>query len=202
MVRLVGAGTLTILLASAGANAQDNSAAEQATHAITPAERVSWVADEAFSPGSLTMGLFDAGLMTATNWPREWHRSPSGFARRVGDDRATDIIASGVEAGVGALWHEDPRYARVGGRHIGRRLRHVFTNVALAPRPDGHLTPAWGRFTGLVVGNVVENSWLPPSARTGGVMTVRILDGLLDRLAGNAWDEFWPDVRAHVLHHR
>lgn len=203
MGRLITAGVLTVLLASAGADAQDTPAADARPAApLTRAERVAWVVDEAFSPGSLSMGLFDAGLMTATNWPPDWERTPAGFARRFGDDRATDIVASAVEAGAGALWHEDPRYVRVGGRGIGRRVRHVFSNVAFAPRNDGRLAPAWGRFTGIVVGNLVENSWLPPSARTRRVMTIRLLDGLLDRLAGNAWDEFWPDVREHVLRRR
>lgn len=201
MVRVLAAGTLTVLLGASGVHAQDAPAAEAHRSApITSAERVSWVADEVYSPGSLTMGLLDAGLMTATNWPREWHRTPAGLARRFGDDRATDIIASAVEAGLGALWHEDPRYVRVGGRRLGKRMHHVFTNVVLAPRADGHLAPAWGRFAGIAAGNMVENSWLPPSARTGRVMTVRMLDGLLDRLAANAWDEFWPDVRSHLRH--
>jgi hypothetical protein len=53
---------------------------------------------------------------------------------------------------------------------------------------------AWARFAGNTVNNVIENAWLPPSATTPRQTALRSLDGLLGRLAGNLWDEFWPDV--------
>ena len=70
--------------------------------------------------------------------------------------------------------------------------------VVLAPRPDGHLAPAWGRYAGNVFNNVIENAWLPPSMTTPGQTALRSANGLLGRLVGNLFDEFWPDVRRRL----
>ena len=66
--------------------------------------------------------------------------------------------------------------------------------VLLAPRRDGHLAPAWGRYAGNVFNNTIENTWLPPSVTTPGRTALGTAAGLAGRLGGNLWDEFWPDV--------
>ena len=69
--------------------------------------------------------------------------------------------------------------------------------MVLAQRRDGSLKPAWGRYAGNVLNNLIENTWLPPSITTGGQTAWRSGLGLLGRLGGNAWEEFWPDVVRH-----
>ena len=49
-----------------------------------------------------------------------------------------------------------------------------------------------------VFNNVIENAWLPPSVTTPGQTALRSANGLLGRLVGNLWDEFWPDVRKRI----
>jgi hypothetical protein len=66
--------------------------------------------------------------------------------------------------------------------------------VFLAQRRDGSLQPAWGRYVGNTLNNVLENAWLPPSMTTGRQTALRSGLGMLGRLGGNAWEEFWPDV--------
>ncbi len=70
--------------------------------------------------------------------------------------------------------------------------------MILAPRRDGHLAPAWGRYAGNVFNNVIENAWLPPSATTGQMTALRSVNGLVGHAAGNLWREFWPDVREMI----
>jgi hypothetical protein len=65
--------------------------------------------------------------------------------------------------------------------------------VVLAHHPEGHLG-AWGRYVGNTVNNVIENTWLPPSATTWGQTTWRSAAGFGTRAIGNVWEEFWPDV--------
>ena len=99
-----------------------------------------------------------------------------------------------IEAGLGALWGEEPRYIPSGRRKIGERARYVIKTTFLTQRPDGHLAPAWGRYAGNVFNNLIENAWLPPSVTTPGQTVTRSLLGMASRLGGNAWDEFWPDA--------
>lgn len=70
--------------------------------------------------------------------------------------------------------------------------------VVLAPRRDGHLAPAWGRFAGAVGSNVVQNTWLPSRLTTPKETALRIASSLLGRLASNVWLEFWPDLRRRL----
>jgi hypothetical protein len=164
--------------------------------AATTSDRITWAVDGTIGLRSLTVvGPLGAAFLTATNSPEEWGRSWSGVVKRYGQREADVAISNGLEAGVGALWGEDPRYIPSGRKGIWPRARYAIETTVLAQRPDGHLAPAWGRFVGNTLNNVIENTWLPPSATTPGQTLLRAGLGLLSRLGGNAWEEYWPDAR-------
>jgi hypothetical protein len=162
---------------------------------ITGAERVDYVVDGTIGAKSLAVGVIAAGWQTGINTPEEWGRTGTGFARRYLQREADVAISNSLEAGLGAIWGEDPRYFRSNRRGLWPRVRYAMKTVVLAPRRDGELKVAWARLASNVVNNVIENSWLPPSATTAGHTTLSSVNGLLGRLLGNLWGEFWPDVR-------
>ncbi len=161
---------------------------------ITSQERREWVADGILAPKSLGTGVMIGTWLTAIGSPKEWQGS-SGFTKRALTIQADNGISKSIEAGLGLLWGEDPR-SRPSGRHsFGTRLGYAMKTVVLAPRPDGHLAPAWGRFAGTVGSNVVQNAWLPSRLTTPRGTAGRVATGLLGRLATNMWEEFGPDLR-------
>lgn len=163
---------------------------------ITPFERVQWIVDGTVGQRSLlVVGVLAASFQTAVNTPSEWERSWSGFGKRYAQREADVAISNTIEAGLGALWGEEPRYIPSSERRIGPRVRYAIKTAFLAQHRDGTLHPAWARYAGNTVNNVIENAWLPPSATTAGQTTLRSLLGLLTRIGGNAFEEFWPDVR-------
>ncbi|HEY7293152.1 MAG TPA: hypothetical protein VH583_25170 [Vicinamibacterales bacterium] len=162
--------------------------------AVTPAERIDWLLEGQVSPRSNGVGVLSAWWQTTWVTPEEWGFSWSGFGKRYLERQADIAISGGLEAGVGAIWGEDPRYIPCSCRRFWQRTRWAMKTVLLAPRPDGHLAPAWGRVVGNTLNNVIENAWLPPSVTTPGETTLRSVNGFLGRLAGNLFDEFWPDV--------
>jgi len=165
---------------------------------ITKGERLGWIVDGTIGPKSLAIGVLAGGWDTAFNTPEEWGRSWSGFAKRYVQREADVAISSSLEAGLGAIWGEDPRYFQSRQKGIWPRTRYAMKTVFLAPRRDGRLAPAWGRVAGNVFNNVIENSWLPPSVTTGQQTALRSAEGFVGRLIGNLWSEFWPDVSRHV----
>jgi hypothetical protein len=166
---------------------------------ISRDQRIDWIVDGIVGPRSLVVvGPLAAGLQTAIDVPKEWGRSWSGFGKRYLEREADVAISNSLEAGLGAIWSEDPRYPRSTRRGIWPRARYAIKAVVLAPRRDGRMALAWGRFAGNVFNNIIENAWLPPSLTTPGQTTLRSVDGLLGRLAGNLWEEFWPDVKAKL----
>ncbi len=162
---------------------------------ITAAERIDWTIVGTGGAQSLGVGVLAATWNTGfNNTPDEWGRSWSGFGKRYMQREADVAISNTMEAGFGALWGEEPRYIRSGRRGIWPRARYAMKVVFLTQRRDGRLAPAWGRYLANTLNNVVENTWLPPSARTVGATTGRSLQGFLGRLGGNLWEEFAPDV--------
>jgi hypothetical protein len=147
----------------------------------------------------LLVGPLGAAWQTGFNQPSEWERSWSGFGKRYLQREADVAISNSIEAGLGAIWGEEPRYVRSGRHGIGARAKYAIQTAFVTQRRDGRLALAWGRYAGNTINNVIENSWLPPSATTPGQTILRCALGFLTRMGGNAWEEFWPDV-ARRLH--
>jgi hypothetical protein len=165
---------------------------------ITGGERVRWAVDGTIGLASLGIGVLAGGWDTAINTPEEWGRSFSGFGKRYVQREADVAISSTIEAGVGAIWGEDPRYIRSQRKGLWPRARYAIKTVFVAPRHDERLQPAWGRLAGNTINNVIENSWLPPSVTTPGQTVLRSAQGYTGRLAGNLWSEFWPDIKKRM----
>ncbi|HEY2908389.1 MAG TPA: hypothetical protein VGJ29_20960 [Vicinamibacterales bacterium] len=159
------------------------------------AERRDWIVDGTVGPRSLlVVGPLATIWQTGFNTPSEWGRTWTGVEKRYGEREVDVALSSAIEAGLGALWGEDPRYVPSGRRGIWPRARYAIKTAFVAQRRDGRLAPAWGRYAGNVLNNVIENAWLPPSVTTARQTTFRSALGMAGRLGGNAWDEFWPDV--------
>jgi hypothetical protein len=165
---------------------------------ITGMQRIDWIVDGTVGRKSLfVVGPLATVWQTAWNNPEEWGRGVDGIAKRYAEREVDVAISNSIEAGVGALWGEEPRYIRSGRKGIWPRARYTMKTVFLTQRRDGSLNLAWGRIAGNTVNNVIENAWLPPSVSTPGQTVWRSALGFLGRLCGNAWEEFWPDVVRH-----
>jgi hypothetical protein len=162
---------------------------------ITGAQRVDWIVDGTVGPQSLAIGVVAASWQTGFNVPQEWGRTWSGYGKRYIEREADVAISNTIEAGLGAIWSEEPRYIASGRHGVWPRARYALKTVFLAQRSNGRLAPAWGRYAGNVFNNVIENAWLPPSVTTWGQTTLRSANGFLSRALGNLWEEFGPDLR-------
>jgi hypothetical protein len=162
---------------------------------ITTTRRIDWIVDGTIGRRSLTIvGPLATAWLTAFNTPEEWGRGASGIAKRYAQREADVAISNTIEAGLGALWDEDPRYIASGRKGIWPRARYALKTSVLAQGRDGRLRPAWGRYAGNTLNNLIENSWLPPSQTTATQTAVRSGMGIVSRMGGNLWEEFWPDI--------
>lgn len=210
---IVGVFAVAMMSSVRGASAQDVPAADGVSFAfdsaqaasssadpslppITPSLRGRWLVEGAIGPESLLfVGPMSAAWSTALNQPEEWGHSWSGFGKRYLEREADVAIANTIEAGLGAIWGEDPRFIPSRKRGIWPRAGFAIKTTFVAPGRDGHLRPAWARYAGKTAKNYIENAWMPPSARTPTEMLLRTAQGFSGRLLGNLWEEFWPDVR-------
>lgn len=179
---------------------QTTTAPPGADQPMTGAERVQWIVDGTVGLKSLTVvGPIGTAWQTAWNQPSEWGQTWSGAGKRYLQREADVAISSTLEAGLGAIWGERADYIRSGRKGFRPRLNYALKTVFLAYRPDGQLAPAWGRYAGNTVNNVIENTWLPPSATTWGQTTWRCAAGFGTRAIGNVWEEFQPEIMRVVF---
>src|SRR5947209_2995410 len=86
---------------------------------ITGAQRVEWIVDGTIGKRSLSVvGPLATVWQTGFNTPDEWGRGTSGVARRYAEREADVAISNTIEAGLGAIWGEEPRYIRSGRKGI------------------------------------------------------------------------------------
>jgi hypothetical protein len=198
--------TLTFLLAALllplSARAQPAAKTEaRSDQPMTAEERIDWIVDGTIGPKSLfVVGVIGTAWQTAWNTPSEWGQTWSGAGKRYLEREADVAISNTIEAGLGAIWGERANYIPSHKRGIKPRLGYALKTVFLAYRPDGHLAPAWGRYAGNTVNNLIENAWLPPSVTTWQQTTWRSASGFGTRALGNVWEEFWPDVSRRLFH--
>jgi hypothetical protein len=165
---------------------------------IDTAQRIDWIVGGTIGARSLGVGVLATAWQTGWNTPEEWGRTWRGAGKRYAAREADVAISNTIEAGLGAIWGEEPRYIPAPPGTVRSRVRHALNTVLLAQRRDGHLAPAWGRYAGNVLNNVIENAWLPPSITTTRQTAIRSANGFLGRIAGNLWEEFWPDIRRRI----
>ena len=99
-----------------------------------------------------------------------------------------------MEAGLGAIWGEDPRYFRTQGQPFKKRVVDVLDLTVRAYYPDGQRHFAYARLSANAGSSFLSNTWRVPSESDWQSALTRVLSGIGGRAAGNAAYEFFPDV--------
>jgi hypothetical protein len=169
---------------------------------ITAEQRLKWFAVNSFGPASLTGGLFSAGFGTLVNRPRQYGPHWEGFGDRYGMRLTGVLTSNAMEASVGALWGEDPRYPRDSGQSFPNRIGHVVKWTFVARDRNGGTMPAYARYVATAGNNFLSNTWRESSEADAQHALERTALGFLARLSGNAFKEFWPDVKNGLFHRK
>jgi hypothetical protein len=185
---------------TASVDSQSQAALQSDTSAITPEQRLGWILKSTLGPRNLAAGIFVSGLSTWRNQPPEYGPHWEGYGKRYGLRLTVGGTSNVIEAGLGSIWGEDPRYKRAQGQPVGRRVLHVFTSTVVTHDRNGDPMPAYARFIAVPGGNLVSNLWRPDSQATVGDAFGRVGYGFLSRVIGNAFSEFFPDLREHAFH--
>jgi len=166
---------------------------------ITSSQRSGWLVKSTVGPTSLLLaGPLSAAIGTARNIPSEYGTHWDGFGKRNGM-RLTGIATGNlIEAGLGAVWGEDPRYFHSPTRGVWPRVKYVIRTTFLAPHRDGRWHPAYARFAGDIGNNFLSNTWRADSISNSKDALGRTMLGFVGKLAGNAFSEFWPDLKKHL----
>jgi hypothetical protein len=171
------------------------SPAPRALPPIDAHERERWLLHENLDPAVLLQNVAVGGIYTLTNSPKEYGPHWEGFGKRVGMVTAEYGVKTVMEAGLGSLWGEDPRYERTHGQSLATRLGHVIEMTFLARNREGNTMPAYARYLAIPGSSFLSNTWRPDSEASAGDAAVRTGLGFLTRMGENAYKEFRPRHR-------
>ncbi|HXE63102.1 MAG TPA: hypothetical protein VN519_06150 [Bryobacteraceae bacterium] len=166
--------------------------AQNAYSPITGSERVRWLAGQNFGPAGVLEDVGIAAESTRVNSPREYGTHWTGFEKRFGMITANYGVTTTMEAGLGSLWGEDPRYARSEGRPFINRLGRVVKLTFLAHNRAGNTVPAYARLLAIPGASFAANAWMPDSQATLSDAALRTGLSFLGRMGANAYREFRP----------
>jgi len=122
----------------------------------------------------------------------------AGFGKRYGLRMSTTGTSNVMEAGLGYLRGEDPRYRRAAGEPFRGRVVHIIKGTFYTTNADGAERLAYARFGAYAGSNFLSNTWRPDSRTGPGNTCVRIGFSFLNKMASNAFEEFWPDVKRRL----
>lgn len=162
---------------------------------ITPKQRLIWFTRSTVGVESLVFaGPVTAGWGTAFHHPPEYNTSWEGFGQRYGMRLTGVSTGNAMEASLGALWGEDPRYFRTEGQPFKKRVVNVLDLTFRAYRDDGERHFAYARLAGNVGNNFLSNTWRVPSDSDWQSASIRVLEGIAGKAVGNAAYEFVPQL--------
>lgn len=162
--------------------------------AITAEGRFFWFVRSTVGPRSLVAGLFSAGYGTAVNNPHEYGTHWVGFGQRYGMRLTGVSTGNAIEASVGALWGEDPRYFHTIHAPFKERVKNIVDLTFRAYRTDGERHPAYAMYIGTVGNNFLSNTWRVQSEADWQHALIRSAEGFGGRALSNAFSEFFPQV--------
>jgi hypothetical protein len=178
-----------------------SSSSSDARQPITGKQRIDWVVQGTVGPEGLAGELLGAGWGTLINSPKVYGTHWEGFGDRFGMGLAGNAASYATEAGLGAIWGEDPRYTRDPGASFSHRLGHAAKMTFMAQNRDGQEMIAYARFIAIPGSSFLSNAWRAPGDDTADRAAIRTGLGFLGRFGNNTFDEFWPDFKQKLFHH-
>lgn len=126
---------------------------------ISASVRATWVLHSRVGPTRMFVVPVQSAVQTWADSPREYNTHWSGFGSRVGSTLATSALSNTMEASIGELWGEDPRYHRLGSGRARARIRPALKMAFMAENASGDLRPAYARFIAVPSSRIISNSW-------------------------------------------
>ena len=176
-----------------------STAASTPLRPISAEERAKWVIKSTLGLTPLFTRSIESGLQTWTNSPKEYGSHWDGFGKREASKFGSSILSSSLEASIGSVWGEDPRYRRIGTGSGGRRVKYAIRMAFMAENKSGATLPAYARFIAVPSAQFLSNNWREPSELTPGGTAQRIGFSFIKRIGSNTLKEFAPDLRKRIL---
>ena len=170
---------------------------------LTPKEKFHEWAQGAYDPLGFGVTAFEAGTLeySSTDGFCGYGHGWDGYGKCFGSLELDSTVSSFIgDYALTVLWHQDPRYFRLGKGSFGKRLYYAISRVFVTYNDQGRTVFSSASLSGTVIAGAVSNLYYP-SQDVGVSHTVnRIALDLGNTAIFNNAAEFWPDIHRGIRH--
>jgi hypothetical protein len=136
-----------------------------------------------------------AGIAQLSDEHPQFGQGVEGFAHRYGTAYADQAIGNYMTEGIlPILFHEDPRYFRLGEGPKGHRTWYAATRIFVTKTDSGNTTFNFSEVVGNSIAAGVGNAYYPGETHLGDNLS-RLGQDLATDAISQILKEFWPDVK-------
>lgn len=164
-------------------------------HPLTGKEKIDIAFKDSFDvPVYPTSGLF-AVLYQLENQNPSFGQGMSGYAKRFATSYGDQMIGNMMTEGfVPALFHEDPRYFRLGEGGKAHRTFYALSQIFVTKMDSGRRAFNFEEWGGNSIAVAISNAYYPDTRDVGDNVQKLLIQCATDAFS-NVLKEFWPDVK-------
>jgi hypothetical protein len=146
----------------------------------------------------ITIGA-EAAVSVGSNSHSAYGPGMPGYGRYVGVSVTQDLTGEFFGTFlIPSLTHQDPRYHRMEGKRIPRRVAHAVAQVFWTQSDYGTGMPNYANLVGFGIDDEISNLYVPGRRTDLPAIAERYATGLASAPLGNIVNEFLPDVASHI----
>jgi hypothetical protein len=168
---------------------------------LTPTEKGILAVRAVTDPFNLLTIVAFSGVSVAANAHSDYGPGFRGWGRLIGYSLAEDIQSefTGTYA-LPVLFHEDPRYHRMTGASVSRRIEHALIHTVVSQHDDGRLMLNYATLINYPLSDEISNLYVPGLPTNAEATFKRVALGYATDPVGPLVAEFLPDFakRVHI----
>jgi len=146
------------------------------------------------------IGAIFAGIYHWENQNPSFGQGMAGYAKRFATAYADQVIGNFMTEGIApAVFHQDPRYFRIGHGSIHSRLWYAATRIFVCKSDKGISQFNFAEVVGNSIGAGVGNAYYPDGRKLSDNLQ-HLLIPLSTDSAAQIGKEFWPDIKRKLFH--
>lgn len=150
---------------------------------------------DSFDPVTFLASGFAAGISQAEDEDPSFGQGAAGYGKRFGAafaDQASFRFFN--DFAYPSIFHEDPRYYRLGDGSTRKRLMHVVWHEFVAHRDNGHLMFNYSAWLGISSAVALSNVYHPGNKRGFAPAAGQVGFDIAADTGSNILREFWPEI--------
>ncbi|HKD45934.1 MAG TPA: hypothetical protein VKD24_09750 [Candidatus Angelobacter sp.] len=162
---------------------------------LSVGEKFRLFVNDSVDPVNFIGGAWDAGIGQLQHSDPSYGQGTAGFSKRLAAEAADN--ATGDFFGMffyPTIFHQDPRYYRVGRGTAGGRLVHALQHSFVATSDSGKLIFNYSEWSTTITTKLVTNLYHPDNPRGFSPTAQRVAFSVANDMGWDVLREFWPEI--------